>query len=71
MKVKIPLVVLLFLAAAIGYLLGTERGRAQREVILVKLGRKPGEDEEPSPEIQTVGTEATETDGAEATEPTA
>ncbi len=43
MKVKIPLVLLLVLAAAVGYMLGTENGRAQRDVILVKLGRKDAE----------------------------
>jgi len=40
MKVKIPLVLLLLIATALGYALGTENGRAQRDVILVKLGRK-------------------------------
>ena len=40
MKVKVPLALLLLLAAAIGYLLGTEKGREQRDVILVKVGRK-------------------------------
>ncbi len=66
MKVRIPLALLLLLAAAIGYLLGTERGRAQRDVILVKLRRTSGEDEEPSQETKAVGAEATETVGAEA-----
>ena len=40
MKVKIPLVLLLLIATALGYALGTENGRTQRDVILVKLGRK-------------------------------
>ena len=40
MKVKIPLALLLLLAAAVGYMFGTEAGRLQRDVILVKLGRK-------------------------------
>ena len=40
MKVKFPLGVLLLLAITLGYVLGTENGRAQRDVILVKLGRK-------------------------------
>jgi len=31
---------LLLLAAAVGYMFGTEAGRLQRDVILVKLGRK-------------------------------
>ena len=41
MKVKIPLAVVLLLSAAVGYLLGTEAGRQQRDMILVKVGRKP------------------------------
>ncbi len=61
MRVKIPLALLLLLAAAIGYLLGTERGRSQRDVILVKLGRKAGDEEEPAPAAETIGTEAAET----------
>lgn len=43
MKVKIPLGLLVVLAAALGYLLGTESGRQQRDVILVKVGRKEAE----------------------------
>jgi hypothetical protein len=45
MKVKIPLALVLLLALSLGYLLGTEAGRAQRDMILVKVGRKPSEDE--------------------------
>ena len=41
MKVKIPLVLLLLIGVAIGYLLGTESGREQRDIILVKMGRGP------------------------------
>jgi hypothetical protein len=37
MKVTVPLAALL-LAAAIGYILGTESGRAQRDDLLVRLG---------------------------------
>lgn len=44
MKKSIGIVVLI--AVAVGYLLGTEHGRAQREVILVKLGRG-GNDPDP------------------------
>ncbi len=41
MKSKLSLTfLLLLLAGALGYILGTEQGRAQRDVILVKLGRK-------------------------------
>ena len=43
MKVKVPLLLLLLLAAAVGYLLGTESGRAQRDVLLVRLGCKEPE----------------------------
>lgn len=46
MKVKIPLVLLLLIATALGYALGTENGRAQRDVILVKLGRKDAPEDE-------------------------
>lgn len=37
------LLVLLAVSAAAGFLLGTEAGRQQKELILVKLGRKDGE----------------------------
>ena len=40
MKVKIPLVLLLLIATAVGYALGTENGRAQRDAMLTKMGRK-------------------------------
>jgi len=43
MKVKVPLLLLLLLAAAVGYLLGTESGRAKRDQLLVKLGHKEAE----------------------------
>lgn len=43
MKVKVPLGLLLLLAAAIGYMYGTEDGRKRRDVILVKVGRKEEE----------------------------
>jgi hypothetical protein len=43
MKVTIPIGVLL-LAVLLGYLLGTESGRAQRDVVLVKLGRKDADE---------------------------
>lgn len=42
MKVKIPVVLLLLIAGAVGFLLGTDAGRSQRDVILVKLGKKEG-----------------------------
>jgi hypothetical protein len=46
MKVTIP-IGLLLVVAMIAYLLGTESGKAQRDVVLVKLGRKdaPGVDD--------------------------
>lgn len=43
MKVKIPLLALLLLAGLAGYLLGTEAGNAQRDRLLVLLGRKDAE----------------------------
>jgi hypothetical protein len=46
MKVKIPLALLLLIAMALGYALGTENGRTQRDVILVKLGRKDAPEDE-------------------------
>ncbi len=47
--------VLLFLVlgVALGYLLGTESGRQQKEVLLVKLGRGPGDAEETASEETT------------------
>lgn len=39
MKVTVPLALMLIVASAIGYLVGTESGRQQRELILVKFGR--------------------------------
>jgi hypothetical protein len=42
MKVKIPLAIVIVLAAAVGYLMGTDSGRQRRDVILVKLGRGEG-----------------------------
>ncbi len=45
MKMTAVLLVLA-IGAAIGYLLGTESGREQKEIILVKLGRGGGDDAE-------------------------
>ncbi|HUW03237.1 MAG TPA: hypothetical protein VMW08_12855 [Acidimicrobiales bacterium] len=45
MKLKIPLSVLL-LALIVAYLLGTDSGRGQRDMILAKIGRGPA----PAPE---------------------
>lgn len=42
MKVTIPIGLLLIIAV-MAYLLGTESGRSQRDVVLVKLGRKDAE----------------------------
>jgi len=60
MKVKIPLVLLLLIATALGYALGTENGRTQRDVILVKLGRK----DDPADEAPAAEAEAVEADAA-------
>lgn len=43
MKVKVPLLLLLVLAA-VGYAFATENGRAQRDMILVRLRRKDADD---------------------------
>jgi hypothetical protein len=40
MNVKVPLIVLLLLAAAVGYLLGTEKGRGQRDTVIAKVRRR-------------------------------
>jgi hypothetical protein len=53
MKVKVPLALLLLLAAAVGYMFGTEAGRLQRDVVLVKLGRKQEEGSEPDLETSS------------------
>lgn len=45
MKVKIPLVLLLIVAAVVGYVLGTENGRQQRDAVIVRF-RKQGPVEE-------------------------
>jgi ABC-type dipeptide/oligopeptide/nickel transport system permease subunit len=45
MKVTVPFAALL-LAVAIGYILGTESGRAKRDDLLVRLGRGTGGDAE-------------------------
>jgi hypothetical protein len=42
MKVKVPLMLLLLLAAAVGYLLATEKGRGQRDQIIVKVRERRG-----------------------------
>lgn len=59
MKVKVPLALLVLLAAALGYMLGTEGGRKQRDVILVKVGRKEAESAESDTE-DSVEAEAAE-----------
>jgi hypothetical protein len=62
MKVKIPLVLLLLLAGALGYLFGTERGRGQRDAVMARMGRSEAEEAPaPTPLPEPVG---------EATEPT-
>ena len=55
MKVKVPLVLLLLIAGAMGFLLGTDAGRAQRDVILVKLGKK-----EEGDSLEAAATDATD-----------
>ena len=46
MKITVPLGILLLLALGLGYMLGTEDGRARRDVVLVKLGRREADDAE-------------------------
>ena len=42
-KVKIPLGIVILMAIALGYLLGTESGRDRREALMIKLGRGESE----------------------------
>ena len=59
MNVKIPLGLLLAVAAVLGYLLGTESGRQQRDSLLRRVRRE--EDEEVIDElIETVDDAVTE-----------
>lgn len=37
MNVKVPLVLLLIMAAAIGYFVGTEKGRSRRQVVVGRI----------------------------------
>lgn len=37
MKVKVPLLLLLILAASVGFLLGTEKGRQQRDAVVGRI----------------------------------
>ena len=46
MKVTVP-VAALVLAVALGYILGTESGRAKRDDLAVRLGRGNGGDGDP------------------------
>jgi hypothetical protein len=43
MKVKLPIALIVVLAIALGYLMGTESGRQRQDVILVRLGRSDGD----------------------------
>lgn len=43
MKVKLPIALIVVLAIALGYLLGTSSGRQRRDAILVTLGRTRGD----------------------------
>ena len=45
MKVKVPLGILLVLAAVLGYLLGTESGRQQRDSLMRVIRREEATDE--------------------------
>jgi len=45
MKVRLPLGILLLLAAAVGYLLGTESGRQQRDRLIAIIRREEAIDE--------------------------
>lgn len=45
MKVKVPLLLLLILAGSVGYLLGTDKGRQQRDAIAGKIRNRGTLDE--------------------------
>ena len=45
MKVKAPLGLIVLLALAVGYLLGTEAGREQRDRLLARIRREDALDE--------------------------
>ena len=45
MKVKVPLLLLLTLAASVGYLLGTEQGRQQRDAVVGRIRNRGALDE--------------------------
>ena len=45
MKVKLPLGILLAVAAVLGYLMGTEAGRQQRDSLLRRVRREEATDE--------------------------
>ena len=63
MKVKVPLLLVLALAMVIGYMLGTEAGRKQRDIILAKMGRGPESD---GPEFDGAGEPAPGDENADA-----
>ncbi len=44
-KVKVPLLLLLILAASVGYLLGTEKGRQQRDAVVGRIRNRGALDE--------------------------
>jgi hypothetical protein len=52
MKVKLPLALVVVLAIALGYLMGTESGRRRRDVILVKVGRDREDASDPTTESE-------------------
>ncbi len=45
MNVKVPLGLLLLLAVAVGYLLGTEKGRGQRDMVMGKIRERQSDTE--------------------------
>ena len=53
MKVKVPLLLLLILAASVGYLLGTEKGRQQRDAVVGRIRNRGALDETPEEDETT------------------
>ena len=60
MSVKSPLAIVIVLAAAVGYLLGTDSGRHQRDVILVKLRRGEHDAEQLTDAVTEAGEQLSE-----------
>jgi len=68
MKVKVPLGALLLLAIVLGYVLGTEKGRAQRDAILARMGRTGADDSEAAADEKSASPDSSQETGDVASE---